>query len=101
MTILSKLVASEEDTCNYITYVFECLDEEIRCQTKYVMCKRYPNWDSRDLQIGEIGYLTFFEVKAGVDTWFDGSKMIPYRYNDIQFIKFVEKKDPKPNKFII
>ena len=101
MTILAKLVASEEDGLGYITYVFECLEEDVIAVTRYVMCKRFPNWDHRKIEIGEIGYLSFFEIKAGVDTWFNGIKMIPYRYSDIQFIKFIEKPKDQGHKFII
>ncbi len=101
MTILAKLVASEEDGLGYITYVFECLEEDVIAETRYVMCKRFPNWDHRKIEIGEVGYLSFFEIKAGVDTWFNGIKMIPYRYSDIQFIKFIEKPKDQEHKFII
>jgi hypothetical protein len=74
----------------YTTYVFACQDELIN-ESKYIMCTRFPNWDHRIIELGEIGYLKFLEVRAGVDTWFDGNKMVPYRYNDLHFIKFVEK----------
>lgn len=99
MVVLSKLVAKEEDIMKYVTYVFEVLDEEYRCKTKYIMCTRFPNWQCREIQLGEIGYLEFFEIRAGIDKWFDGSKMIPYNYNNIQFIKFIPK--PENNKFIV
>lgn len=83
----------------YVTYVFECLDKEIIKETKYIMCTRFPNWDHRKIELDEIGYLNFFEIRAGIDKWFDGSKMIPYNYSNIQFIKFVAKKDK--NDYII
>lgn len=102
MTILARLVAKEEDALNYVTYVFECLDEEILKDTKYVMCTRYPNWNHRKIDIGEVGYLNFFEIRAGVDKWFDGEKMIPYNYSGIQFDKFVSKpKEEDKNKYIM
>ena len=69
MTILAKLLASEEDTLGYITYVFECLDEDIIKETKYIMCVRYPNWDHRKIEIGEVGFLNFLEIRAGMDKW--------------------------------
>ena len=102
MTILARLVAKEEDTLNYITYVFECLDEEILKDTKYVMCTRYPNWNHRTIDINEVGYLNFFEIRAGVDKWFDGEKMISYNYNGIQFNKFISKpKEKDKNQYIM
>lgn len=102
MTVLSRLVAKEEDTCGYVTYVFECLDKEIIKDTKYIMCTRYPNWNHRVINIGEVGYLNFFEIIAGVDKWFDGEKMIPYNYSGIQFCKFVSKPEDKiKNEYIM
>lgn len=97
MTILAKLLAKESDALGYITYVFECLDEEVRKETKYIMCTQFRNWDHRVIELEEIGYLEIFEIRAGIDKWFDGHSMIPYNYNMIQFIKFIAK--PRPNKF--
>lgn len=96
---MAKLVAKQEDSMGYVTYVFECLDKEIIKETKYIMCTRFPNWDHRKIELDEIGYLNFFEIRAGIDKWFDGNKMIPYNYSNIQFIKFIAKKDQ--NKYII
>ena len=102
MTVLARLVAKEADTLGYVTYVFECLDEEILKDTKYIMCTRYPNWNHRTIDIGEVGYLNFFEIRAGVDKWFDGEKMISYNYNGIQFDKFVSKpKEKDKNEYIM
>ena len=52
------------------------------------------------IDIDEVGYLNFFEIRAGVDKWFDGEKMIPYNYSGIQFDKFVSKEKDK-NKYIM
>lgn len=95
MTVLAKLVAKSEDISGYITYVFKCLELD-----EYVMCTRFPNWDHRVIKIGEIGYLNFYEIRAGIDQWFDGEKMVPYRYNNIQFDRFIEKKEDN-NEFTI
>lgn len=101
MTILAKLLVSEEDNLGYITYVFECLDKDIIKETKYLMCVRFPNWDHRKIEIGEIGFLNIIEIRAGITEWFDGNKMIPYRYNTIQFLKFIKKPEEKSHKFTI
>lgn len=101
MVTLCKLVACEEDTLGYITYVFENLEDYMIKQSKYVLVTRFPNWDHRKIDLGEVGYLNFLEVQAGVDKWFDGNKMIPYKYSGCHFIKFVEKPDPKDYKYII
>lgn len=98
ITALVKLVADYEDTFGYITYVFECLEEYIIKQTKYVMCVRFPNWQTKNLNIGDIGYLEFREIRAGIDKWFDGEKMIPYNYDTIQFIKFIDKPEEKEDE---
>lgn len=101
MTVLAKLVAKENDTAGYITYVFECLDKEIIKDTKYILCTRWPNWEHRKIDIDEVGYLNFVEIRAGIDKWFDGKNMIPYNYNNIQFIKFVKKPEKKDYKYIM
>lgn len=104
MTVLSKLVAKEEDIGGYVNYVFEILEEKEvnRLGTKYIMCTRYPNWNHRKIDIGEVGYLNFFEIRAGIDKWFDGEKMISYNYNGIQFDKFVSKpKEKDKSKYIM
>lgn len=97
ITILAKLVAKEKDTLGYITYVFECLDEDIIKQSRYIMCTRFPNWNHRNIEISETGYLNFVEIRAGIDKWFDGNNMIPYNYNNIQFLKFIAK--PRSNNY--
>lgn len=86
-TVSAKLVAREVDPLGYVTYVFETPDLE----SKYLMCVQFKNWDHRLLQIGEVGYVTYREIIAGMDKWFDGNDFIPYRYDNIQFIKFIPK----------
>lgn len=98
---LCKLVAKEPDFQGYITYVFENLEEEVIKETRYIMCTRWPNWEHRDIDLEEIGYLNFAEIRAGVDKWFDGNEMIPYKYNGIQFIKFIAKQDVNNNEYIM
>ncbi len=101
MVSLCKLVAKQIDCFGYITYVFENLEEYMIKETKYIMCIRYPNWEHKDLELEEVGYLQFEEIRAGIDKWFDGEKMIPYRYNAIQFIKFVDKPEEKDYKYVM
>ena len=100
MTILAQLLASNRDTLGYITYVFRNLEDD-RPDYKYIMAVRYPNWDHRTIELGDIGYLQYVEIRAGVDKWFDGKNMIPYNYNTIQFIKFVEKPNIEDKKYIM
>lgn len=78
----------------YTTYVFQNL-EEASFGKKYVMTIRFPNWECRNIDIGDIGYMTYKEVIAGKDTWYDNitDTFIPYNYTNIIFIKFVLKQD--------
>lgn len=101
MIALVKLVARYKDPLNYITYVFECLEEYMIKETKYIMCVRFPNWQAKALKLGDVGYLHFEEIQAGVDKWFDGKNFIPYNYNMVQFIQFVEKPSEEDHKYIM
>lgn len=93
-TFKGQLVASSKDIGGYITYVFELLDDadKIRLNTTYIMTVRYPNWNQDEFDLYDIGFVQVLEVMAGVDKYFDGSNMIPYKYNNIQFIKFIKEK---------
>ena len=99
ITIKAKLLCKEHDLMGYTIYVFQNLDS-VSTFDKYIMTTRWPNWQHRSIDIGEIGYLTYKEVIAGQDTWWDGSKFIPYNYTNIVFIKFIKEKD-NSNKDII
>ena len=96
-TLLVELSAVYTDYFGYITYVFKYLDEydieNHKC--KCMCCTRYPNWQSRDLKIGDVGYVNIEVVRAGIDTWFDGEKQVPYKHNAKRFIKFIDKPDDK------
>jgi hypothetical protein len=100
MVSLVKLLVSNEDSFGYITYVFENI-ETTDLYEKYIMCIRYPNWQQGTININEIGYLQYEEVRAGIDKWFDGQTMVAYKYNAIQFIKFVAKKQETRYEYTI
>lgn len=102
MTVYCKLVAKDIDLGEYVTYVFEVLDKEIAKNSPYIMCTRYPNWNHRSIDISEEGFLTFTEIVAGKDTWFDGKILQPYRYNGVRFEKFIAKPNSKKlNNYIL
>lgn len=103
MAVLSKLLEICDNGLGYTTYVFQLLEKsEIdNLGTKYIMCTRHPNWDHRELNKNEIGYLEFKEVKAGVDTWFNGVVNKFYNYDDVQFIKFIEKTEDNDEQIIL
>ena len=98
---LVKLVAKYNEDFGYITYVFECLEKYMIEQSKYIMCVQFPNWEQKEIKLGDIGYLEFRELRAGIDKWFDGEKQIPYNYDIVQFIKFIEKPEDANNQFIM
>lgn len=103
LTTLVKLVAKTRDLLGYNTYVFEILEKEeiTRLNSKYIMCTRFPNWEHKNIDLEEVGYLNFTELRAGIDEWFDGQKMVPYKYNNIQFLKFVNKPENKRYEYIM
>ena len=80
-----------ERTGDYMTYVFQLVDvdDAARIGNKYVLCTQFPNWEHRQINIDEVGYLQFKEIVPGIHTWFDGSEFKNYNYYMIQFIKFV------------
>ena len=89
-TVLAQLKAIQNDTLGYIQYIFENLEEK-SIWSKYIWCVRFPNWQCRDIQIDDIGYLTYELHNAGVDKWYDGDKFIPYKYSGYQFLNFIDK----------
>lgn len=101
LVVLAKLVAKNNEELGYSTYVFECLEDYIIKKTKYILCTRYPNWEHRKIDIGEIGYLCVAEVQAGIDKWFDGSQLVYYKYDNIQFIKFIAKPNTEDNTYVM
>ena len=100
-TLLVELSAVHTDYFGYITYVFKYLDQydvdNHKC--KMMCCTRYPNWQSRDLKIGDVGYVDIEVVIAGKDTWFDGEKQVPYKNNAKRFIRFIDKPSENSNEY--
>ena len=92
-TIFCKLIAKETCPLGYTTYVFESLDDKQDqfLLSKYLMCIRFPNWDHRNLELQEEGFLSYKINMEGVDKWFNGKEMVPYIYTNIQFLKFINK----------
>ena len=98
---LVELVAKLEHNYGYFSYVFKYLNPEdvTRYNDNYVICTRYPNWQHAIINIGDIGYVEIEVVRAGIDTWFDGEKQVPYRNNAARFIKFIDKPHEKSNEY--
>lgn len=81
----------------YTVYVFRNLNTD-----EYLMCTRLPNWEGADLQVGQVGFLSYNFVKAG-DPWFNnktqGYNLFSYTNN--YFEKFVHEKEQKNDCLII
>lgn len=103
MVLKAKLVAKDEVLNGYSTYVFECLDKEIRQETKYCMCTRFPNWDAARINIGDEGFLHVEERQAGKDQWYDqqSQQWYSFNYDMIQFIRFIELPKQKDHEYIM
>lgn len=102
-TIKAELVAKEHDLMGYGTYVFKTIGENCPFGYKYRMITRLPNWQCSEIEVGEIGYVTYMECQAGIDKWYcpETGEMIPYKYTNIYFVKFVKEQDNSTKDIII
>lgn len=91
-TIFVKVLAKQSDGLGYKTIVVQDLENN-SFGHKYKMLVIFPNWEGYIPEIGDIGYISYKDVVGGVDTWFDGTKSVPYNYTNTIFIKFVKKED--------
>ena len=93
-TIHCTLLAKEEDIMNYQTLVFKNLDNA-PFGNQYCMVTVWPNWESYIPSIGDIGYLTYDNVIAGVDTYYDRNtnSIVKYNFTNLIFNKFVREQD--------
>ena len=103
ITLRCELVAKENDLLDYQNLVFKNLEPNPPFGKRYILCVRFPNWQHRELEIGEIGFLTYNEVIAGKDGWYDSESgnIIPYNYSNLIFIKFVKEVDSTKKDIII
>lgn len=93
-TIQAKLIAFKEELGGYITYVFQDVHTG-----KYIMCTKFVNWNSAPLRLWTRGYLTYKEIIAGRDTWYDAvsDSFQRYRFEGFQFINFVPQPEMTNN----
>ena len=102
LTIHCELLVKEADIMNYQTLVFKNLDKApFGCN--YCMVTVWPNWESYIPEIGDIGYLTYDSVIAGVDTYYDRSidSIVKYNFTNLVFNKFVKEQDNSKKDIII
>ena len=89
-TILAILEDKLDEGMGYTTYIFRNLEEN-KWNLKYKMVTRCPNWDHRAINIGEEGFLTYQDCKAGETTWYDGKDFHYYKTTMSQFMKFIAR----------
>ena len=102
-TIRAQLLVSEKDLYGYTTYVFKNLEVNPSFGNQYKMMTRLPNWQCGDIEVNEIGYVTYDEVIAGEDKWYnqETDQMVPYKYTNIYFVKFVKEQDNSKKDIIL
>ncbi len=82
--IKATLVALREG--QYTVYVFENADTG-----EPLMCTRQPNWDGKELDMFQTGYLSYKFIQAGRDCWYkaDENQWFPYVFTANYFLDFV------------
>lgn len=84
--IKARLVATAMDGA-YETYVFQDMNSPL----DFHMCTRCPNWTSERPELLQEGFLSFKDVIAGRDTYYDKLDGChrAYQYTATYFINFV------------
>lgn len=91
LTLHAKLLVVCPEELGYRTLIFEDLEYK-DSDLKYITCVLFPNWNQGPMKVGDEGYLQIKYISAGVDKWFDGKTFVPYKYTNIQFLKFVKSQ---------
>lgn len=101
-TIKCKCVAKEQDLLGYQTLVFKDL-ENSQFGYQYRMVTVFYNWEARVPDIGEVGYLEYDSVEAGIDKYYDknSKEFKVYNYTNLIFYKFVKEKDNSTKDIIL
>ncbi len=60
-----RLLEIQKDISDYVTYVFVNLEATSQ-RDLYIMCTKFPNWESKPLSKNDVGYLKYKENLAGV-----------------------------------
>lgn len=101
-TIKAKLLTYREECGGYILYVFEDLNTRT-WDKKYRLTLRLPNWEAPVLKIGDVGYLSYKEVIAGHDVWWDRNTQSEkfYNYTNTLFETFIHEKPSESSDSIL
>ena len=91
-TFLGEVVAVRLG--QYSNYVFKNLDEQNNSLLRYFTVTKVPNWNCKELEIGDIGYVECEYVNAG-ETYFQAStgNIETYNYTVCYLINFIEKQE--------
>lgn len=89
LTLHVKLKACCPEEMGYKTLIFEDLEFKDP-DFKYITCIIFPNWNHSSIKLEDEGYVQVRYITAGSDKWFDGKEFVPYKYTNIQFLKFVK-----------
>lgn len=102
-TIRVKLKAIRKELDDYTVYVFQVLDkDEIELhKSKYIMCTKFPNWNSTSIDLDSIGYLQTMTVTAGEDTYYSNKTTTAYNYSFCQFMTFIPEVNKNTDKILI
>ena len=81
----------------YTKYIFKNLDVEEANWDRYIPTTRCPNWQGAEPAIGDVGFVTFVEAKAG-DEYYDANTdtINHYKTDDVYFMAFT-KMNESPN----
>lgn len=90
LTLHAKLLVACPEIMGYQTLVFKDLEYK-DSDLKYITCVVFPNWDHNTFKVGDVGYLVIKYISAGEDKWFNGKEFVPYKYSNIQFLKFIKE----------
>lgn len=93
ITIYCKILVIDENQYTHI--VVEDLGRDYSDDLKYVTVTLLPNWEYKDLEIGNIGYLQFQPVEGGKTQYFKRlcEDFEIYKYSNNYFINFFKEKE--------
>lgn len=94
ITIKCEIVAIQRQ--QYTNIVVEDLNRVATDDLKYITVVILPNWNYQGkLEIGDIGYLQFESVEAGISKWYntDTQKFEVYNYDFNYFINFIKRPE--------
>lgn len=100
LTLHAKLLIACPEELGYKTLIFEDLEYK-DSDLKYLTCVVFPNWNQSPIKVGDTGFLVVKYISAGVDKWFDGKEFVPYKYSNIQFLKFTKDKQELNTELIL